>query len=529
MTSRRLTITLASALCLLVFSGWIHARNASITIEDTSPLHIHSPGKLFNLKVKVAYTGSAANVSCHWQDYRGQAIGSPVNLPSGQTISVSSPATTSGYYQLIFKSGASDLTFPNRRAGESREYGFAIIAERSMDQRIPDISRRFGVVQADLKDPYLPTWVKTMTWNTAQKWWRVEMDQRRARKLLELPLASRDVWFSDGNRAISQAALSTLKNKLAGYFQADPETLYWELGIEENLNRSNFTAPHFFANLEKKVKIAREAADAVNPKIKFIYQLVATDVKETVITAFLKSDASKIFDILSLHPYRWPDFPMPDVWMPDFLSNVQTEMQKLNRVMPIWFTEIGAPHNGNPGGFFGFPEAGNSVTGLSRPDAVRYLIQSHVIALDSGVEKIFWYNYIDRDPKREYAEDHFGLKDYWGFPKSAYVAYTQLHLTLEGKQPAGHQLLSGNVRAYRFNGTAANHANEDVLVVWRSGNASDTDSNVGLSTLLSGLSAQRVVSVMNSVGTAQAVDGESVAIGPYPIILPSNSLGTCMQ
>ncbi|MCK5872949.1 MAG: hypothetical protein KAG26_08985, partial [Methylococcales bacterium] len=307
MAAYRSTVMLAGAVCLLIFSGWVHARNAIVTIEDTSPLHVHSPGKRFKIKVKVDYSGSEANVSGQWHNYTGQLLGAPVSLPLGNTVTLSSPATDSGYYELRLKSRASDLIFPNRRAGESREYGFAILPDRSMDQRISDINTRFGVVHGDLNDPYLPIWIKTLTWHKSQKTWQIEIDQRRARKLLELPIVTREDWVSDGNQPISQADLSTLKSRISGYFQADPQVLYWELGLEENLDWKNFSAPHFLPNLEKKVKVVREAADAINPDIQLIYQLATTNVTKDVIGAFLNSGASKIFDILSLHPYRWED------------------------------------------------------------------------------------------------------------------------------------------------------------------------------------------------------------------------------
>jgi hypothetical protein len=149
----------------------------------------------------------------------------------------------------------------------------------------------------------------------------------------------------------------------------------------------------------------------------------------------------------SLHPYAWPDFPTPEEWLEEFLRATQRMMLANGFAMPIWFTEVGAPHHGTyPGGLFGYPDRRTKVTGQTRYGAAIYMIKLHVMALHQGVQKIFWYNYIDRRPEREYAENHFGMRDYWDYPKPVYPAYFNLHSCLNGKVPARAVRLHNNVR-----------------------------------------------------------------------------------
>lgn len=518
------TVFLVAIHWVLLFSGLATASNVNITIEDTSPYHVYPEGKSFDVRVKVDYSGRAS-VTCQWLDYRGRVLAKPVPLLSQKFVTLRSPATSTGYYGLVFKSDSADLIFPQRQAGETREYGFAILPERTVEQRVFTPSSQFGMVHVDLNDPYMPAWVKTAGWGVHLKWWKFEMEKRRSLKTIELPLISGEGWDSDDTQPVSQAFLDALKIKIGQYFQADPSVLYWEAGIEEVLGE-RYKQTYYWPNLEAKIKVFRQAADVVNPDIKLIYQTVGTKVKENGMTAFLKSGAARVFDIMSIHPYAWPDFKSPDTWMTSFLGNVRSEMQKFKRPMPIWFTEVGATHHGNPEGFFGYPKKGHKVTGLSRESAITYIVKMHVLALASGVEKIFWYNYKDRNSRREHAEDHFGLRDFWGYPKPVYAAYYQLQSALTNKIAATQQVVSNDIHVFRFNGVV-----EDVLVAWKY--PATESSEVPLLTLETGLTEQKVARVVNSLGIPVGLSSLGVRVTGEPIYIfikkPSNDTAKIIE
>lgn len=494
----------------LVLVAWARMASCSpaeIEIGDSAPYYVHPPRKHFTVDVEVSHSGAAA-VTYHWQDFRGQPLGEPSLVVPGRKTSIRSPSTETGYYGLVFRSRDARVVLPQREPGEEREFGFAVLPPRSVSDRSLDPASPFGVVHADIRDPYLPAWVKTTTWNsTDARKWKKKMRERREAGLLELPIIAGKEWKTEDGDSIDGDRLGELGTRVRSYFEADPLVQYWELGIEENL-RKNFRTRYYWQNLAVKVRVVREAARAVNPDVKLIYQIAERRHRD--IKAFLRSDAAKLFDILSLHPYAWPDFPSPETWIEEFITWVRIQMAESGIDMPIWFTEVGAPHHGNhPDLFFGYPKKGARVTGQSRLGAAVYMTKLHVMALHLGVEKLFWYNYKDRDPEREYAENHFGLRDYWGFPKPVYVAYFTLRKHLNGKTPAVARTPREGVRAYRFRGEP-----HDVVVLWTHPAAT---VELPLHELQAGLTKEGVEKAVDTVGTPLSLDGSSLTVGPEPV------------
>ncbi len=315
------------------------------------------------------------------------------------------------------------------------------------------------MVHADLEDPWLLGWVKTVTWKTTSaKWWYSKMEKRRSAGSVELPIITGSEWKSDDYKAIADDQLKRLAKKVRDYLAADRATLYWETGIEENLG-GRFERPFYLKNLAAKSDVIRAAANEVNPDIKLIFQIANMHYED--VGSFMRSDASKNYDVLALHPYKWPNFPPPEEWLKNFLSKARAQMKDSGRELPIWVTEIGAPHRGNcPSCFFGYPKDNNSVPGLSNQEMISYIIKFHVMAVQYGVEKVFWYNYKDRGSEREFAEDHFGLIDYWGYPKPAYLAYINLNQSLVDKVFT-NAVRKNDIWAYEFDGDI-----EKVTVAW---------------------------------------------------------------
>ena len=504
-------------------------RKVNITIYDDAPYHVHQAGKPFTIDARVDYTGPAV-IHYQWQDFRGRPLSDPFIIKAGESSTIQSPSSKVGYYGLIFWANDDTVALPNRQPGEPREYGFAILASRTASARRIDTNSPFGMVHATIQDPYLPVWIKTVTWKTfSSKEWKTEMEKRRGLGMLELPIVLDEGWDSDDSKPISSQQLAELKAKMRQYFAADPDVLYWELGLEENL-KARFNLPYYWANLEEKTRAVRQAADEINPNIKLIYQIaelntsrihqylekhlyLITGLKTSPIQQFLESNAAKYYDILSLHPYAWPDFPSPEKWMPEYLQNTKDLMKQNNiKGMPIWYTEVGAPHHGNhPDEFFGYPKSGDEVKGLSREEAVNYMIKMHVLALHMGVEKVFWYNYKDHGNTRDHAEDHFGIRDYWGFPKPVYPAYFNLHSRLHGKNPVQVRQISGNLWISEFEG-----ANENVLISWTYPVGVQVAS---LESLKSGLTPDEVLEIIDAVGMRLSLTGSTIRITGNPIYI----------
>lgn len=460
--------------------------------------------------------GSVA-LSCRWTD----AHGTPLTKSQPLTASVSNtiaapPRTASGYYGLVVIARV-----PNW-GDIHREFGFAVLPPAAgADSTATD--PRLGIVHMDMNDPHLGEgWIKTLGtpfYNSETQaldvaGWQQAMKNRRTKGLTELPLVSGAEWETDPTKPVSPEQLQRLTTKMRQHFEADPSTRAWELGIEENLGwrAHRDTWIYYWANLEAKVQAVRQAAESVNPSINLVYQVAELDPRS--VEDFCKSGAAKQFDILSLHPYAWPDFPAPERWMPAYLAQVRALQKRYNVERPIWFTEIGAPHNGNPGGFFGYPSNGAYVRGLSRSEYAAYLVKCHVIALRLGVEKVFWYNYRDRGRDPEFAEDHFGLVDYWGYPKPAYVAYATLSRMLRGRTMKTASVVDSNVQVCRFTG-----ARQDCLVVW-----TDPAVKRSLSLARLGLSSTAICATVDLWGRSVPIRDGVVPVSGQPLYLTLNSL-----
>ncbi len=483
----------------------------NVIITDPTPYHVHPPGQHFKISVEIN-SRPDLKVMYTWRDFQGNALSNPIQLTTGQPNSIMSPSTQIGYYELVLKPESDKDTLPNREPGEERGYGFAIMPHSLITYRLPNFKSKFGIVHADITDPYLPTWVKTMTWNTTSpKWWNHEMEKRRIARKLELPILSGSGWDSDDTKPISGLQLEKLKIRVKSYFSASPSTIFWETGIEENI-KTRYRKDFYWKNLESKLKIVREAANQVNNEIKLIYQIAG--LKQKAVKNFAQSRAARFVDILSIHPYAWPNFPSPETWHDNYVTQARQQLKSHGLNIPIWYTEVGATQHGNaPGGFFGYPKKNKSVTGLSPYQASIYLIKLHVMAFHAGIEKIFWYNYQDRASGREYAENHFGLREFLGYPKPVYVAYTQLQKLLAGKTNIKRIDLTGDIYAYEFSDNKTK-----VLVLW-SFPTSPTVKTIPLASLIERPLQNQSIKIINSMGKTMPLSGDVITISGTPIYL----------
>jgi len=505
----RAVILVWAAIILIPIWQTTAAEEVQVLIEDDALNHVHPIGPPFTVKLKIDH-GESGVTRYHWRNFRGQRLTDPVPLRPGKLTTITTPPGITGYLGLVVAPATLDLIMPNRLPGEAREYGFALLPPPATMGRQVDTLSRFGIVHADLKDPYLTGWIKTMTWKTTSpKWWGFEMEKRRSLGLLELPIVVGAEWKSADVKPVSDAQLEQLKIRVQKYFAAHPNTRYWETGIEENL-RNRYQTPYYWSNLSAKIRVVREAADAVNPDIQLIYQIAELSLDD--VRAFLHSAAARYYDILSLHPYAWPDFPDPERWLDKYISDVNELLEDTDLKMPLWFTEVGVPHRGNhPDEFFGYPAKRVEIPGKTSYEAVNYLMKLHIMAYHLEVEKIFWYNYKDRKPEREYAENHFGLRDYWGYPKPVYPAYVNLQRQLHAKHAGRAWELPGDIRVYEFVGQE-----ERVIVAWTYPPAT---REIPISVLLAETTPADIIGIVDPVGAPVAYTEALLRISAEPVFI----------
>lgn len=455
-----------------------------------------------------------ATMTCQWTNAKGAALSKPVALKTHRMNRITSPDhLKEGYCELRFAANAPGIMLSHDR------YGFMIRKPRIKTDVSVNQDSPFGIIHADIEDPYLDGhWVKSLSleagWNPKtghlnKSVWQNLIIKRLDRGECELPLFTDTAWQSDSTRPISKQKLNALAAKLRQYMRATPQVRAWELGIEENLrwraNRDRWT--HYWANLEAKFRTARNVANDVHPDARLIYQVAELDYQS--LEDFAKSGVPQYVDILSLHPYAWPDFADPQTWLPEFLRRAQTIMKKHDCIRPIWFTEVGAPHHGNPNGFFGYPQNLKYVQGLDNITCATYLIKTHMVALHAGVEKLFWYNYIDRGYRLDYSEDWFGARSYWGFPKPLYVAWVTMTSLLDKKKIIARKTLPGGIKTYLFRGEK-----DGCVVTWAGAKPIKLSCPA-----LEKSAGMKVKSVRDITGAPMPIKGKKIFLNEVPVFI----------
>ncbi|MFD0714352.1 S-layer homology domain-containing protein [Paenibacillus sp. GCM10027626] len=151
----------------------------------------------------------------------------------------------------------------------------------------------------------------------------------------------------------------------------------------------------------------------------------------------------RYMDAVSVHPYRYPDTPEGLVAE---LTRLQNLIRKYNngQPKPIWMTEMGWPTQLDH-------------RGVTETRQASYVVRSHVGALANGVEKYFWYDFMNDGLQTDNSEDNFGLirhpKDPLGAytPKPGYVSYSVMARELTGANYVAQDSYGDDIMSYLFN------------------------------------------------------------------------------
>ena len=494
-----------------------------IRVLDERPWHVHPPGRKFQLTLQRSGGGSAA-VTAQWIDAEGKPLGRPVRLRPDAKRKLTAPSDAIGYYGLVFSSNDEQVAFPPQPPGfPSAVHGFAILPlpKPSDDSSGAGLESPFGVVHADVTvdgsfDPYLTGHhAKTLTWHTVgASEWHSAIRARDSAGIRELPIIADDGWDSDGHSAITAAELQGLARRFKEFAGAAP-LRDWELGVEENYENRYGREPFYLPNLARKAEVVRRELREVHPNGRLIYNLEGFDYIDW--DRLAASDAIKHLDVLATHPYRWTKFETPETWLGDHIDKLRAILSGHNRGnMPLWITEIGVPVRGNndPNGFFGYPESGNQVPGVSRDYAARYLIKCHAVALAAGVERIYIYNYQNRGNDIKQAEDHFGLRAYTdddspGAPLPSYVAYVTMLQRLQGQQFVRVRHPDDGIWLYEF----ADQQRRTALIWAEPG----IRLNLSLPKIFVDRSSRQSATACDLYGTPMRISSAGIAIGERPV------------
>ncbi|WP_214630662.1 DUF7594 domain-containing protein [Paenibacillus agaridevorans] len=220
-------------------------------------------------------------------------------------------------------------------------------------------------------------------------------------------------------------------------------------GFGKRGNSPANSQPDYYFKLLKKTY---ETVKAEHPEFP-VYGMVASDKAVSWIEEVFKLGGLQYLDAVTLHPYYYPN--APEV-LSESLEKIRDLMRKYNNgeTKPIWLTE------------FGYPTF-HSTNGVDEITQANYLVRYHVVALSSGVEKLYWYDMVNDGLRKDYNEDNFGIlrnaADPLGAftPKPAYAAYAAMTRELTGAQFVREEPLEPNLKSYLFAKDGENHR-----VVW---------------------------------------------------------------
>ena len=513
--------------------GTTGAIDLNVVISDSNIWRTHAPGSTFQVNVSVSGSplgGTAVN--CQWVNEHRQPIGSLIPVSTTPTA-IQSPSGNPGFIGLVFTSPSSQVRFlPQPRGFPSAVYGFAVLPNPPSGTPVIDEASPFGLLQGNINDPYLKAGsgprvigvhLKTKTWSQSVSTWGSDIHARTALGQTEMPLISGTTWDSVDTQPIPTTQLDQIGTKFRNVLQAEPNQVeYWQASLEENGGGSPYAQSHYFSNLLAKITRLRSEADAINPNVKFTYSTRGFDLIE-----FQQLFASQAFrdyyDGLCQDPYKWPDFPTPEGWLPGHISDVRTRMNNAGCAGHFfWFGEIGLPARGtnDPQAFFGYPETQDYVPGSTLDYYARYLVKVHALAIAHGIPRLHWYNYRNRGNDVDYAEHHFGLRSYTtsssdpGHPFPGYVAYITMLSHLKGCSFVAMRRPSSTVWVFEFlvDGTTQRR-----LLAWVNASQSVT---MALNSVKTGLLASQVQTVSDIYGRAvSAISSQDITLGGMPLFL----------
>ncbi len=176
-----------------------------------------------------------------------------------------------------------------------------------------------------------------------------------------------------------------------------------------------------------------------------------------------ESGGLSYMDAVSDHPYAPFYFFSPEVQgLEGQMQSLQALIKRYNhgQAKPIWITEMGWP---------------SSYMDMSESRQADYLVRGMVLSLAAGVQKIFWYDFLNDGNTTSQMEQNFGLlrlPDAAGYytPKPAYVAYAVLSRELASRSFSGSEAVAPGIYDMRYSG--------NLRVLW----STPFGQNVALST-----------------------------------------------
>lgn len=272
-------------------------------------------------------------------------------------------------------------------------------------------------------------WVRTdFSWSGVERrpgtWSFEQLDETvawaEAAGVRILPILDYDVsWARPAHRHLDQW-LQYVRRLVTRY---KGRLRYWEVWNEPNLEHFWHDKPDP-KDYTKMLKATYEAIKQIDPEAVVLLGGTA-GIPWSYLEGVYQSGGRDSFQVMNVHPYRYPQTPEQ--------RPLYDDLVRLRRLMdqyeadsgkPIWITEFGWPtHQGS--------------RGVTPERQAEILPRAYLLALQAGVQVVFWYEFQAPEGKPDYNEHHFGIVHRDLAPKPAYHALA----TLCRVRPGGSKVL----------------------------------------------------------------------------------------
>jgi hypothetical protein len=291
-------------------------------------------------------------------------------------------------------------------------------------------------------------------WKFDKSDWLIDFYQQHRVQMLPI-LCYRANWMNDPPRAEQDFGdFANYVEKVVRRYKSRVKC--WEIWNEPNI--PTFWKPPSPKDYARLLIAAHAAAKRADPNC----TVVGFSANETDINWILDvgaAGASKSFDVASFHSYSMSDGP-EEMHLHRQIQLMRKALAKIGRPdAPMWITEMGWQADSK------------------KPDELRqqarYMVQSHVIALAEGVERLFWFNLQDwREGEKTEA---WGLVSPEGKVKPTLAVYRNMVDRLEGAKFVGYcPVVNGVGYAFERNG-------KTLLVQWRHRDGAGPGAGAGIS------------------------------------------------
>lgn len=240
---------------------------------------------------------------------------------------------------------------------------------------------------------------------------------------------------------------------------AFPDTRWVEVYNEFNIDfgdRGDGPAdslPDYYFKLLKETYVTLKAAD---PNVTVVGPATANMPWDWLEELF-KLGGLDYMDVVSIHPYRYPISP----------ETIELDVTRLDQLIrkynkgnskPIWASELGWPTQLDS-------------RGISEEVQASYIVRANAQSLASGIDKIFWYDFMNDGLDPNYNEHNFGIVRHADSalgkyaPKPAYTAFAMMTRELEGLSFTGKDPVDKGLYSYRFQDDKGKEK-DTVRVMW---------------------------------------------------------------